>query len=521
MSAEFGPLPPAFLPAGNTRLFRYQTELLRKFVDRVVLTLPESFVVPDYDERLLEALGLETIRIPDGLSLAESVMLAIIQCISSDEPIIILHGDTLFLELEQFPLDRISVHSEEHLYPWAVVVGREPLAVAPIGEGGLDGVDGGVVSGLFSFSHGLSFLKCLARARKDFLAALNAYARQRADFSALDDCGLWLDLGHLNTYYESRRTLTTQRIFNRLSIVRSTVSKTSGQHEKMEAEACWYENLPLALRSHVPAYLGRTEGESNGAGYRLAYEYFCPLSDLFVFGALPAIAWRRILSCCADVLSEFRVVKPETVDTAWFWHLYAGKTSKRFAQFARAQGIRWDEGWTINDTPLPPPQDIVAEMADLIGPPSLDDCGVMHGDFCLSNLLFDFRRNGVKLVDPRGYILQGKPEVFGDTRYDLGKLHHSIVGGYDFIIAGCFRLERVGTCSLQFERASAADQEAIERYFFEIVCNGERRAFDKAAAISILLFLSMLPLHADDPQRQWAFFANAYHLYQQLPGRRK
>jgi hypothetical protein len=518
MSAEFGPLPPAFLPVGNTRLFKYQTELLRKLADRVVLTLPESFVLSSYDEHLLEALGVDTIRIPDGLSLAESVMLAIIQSVDGDEPIVILHGDTLFLGLEEFPLDRISVHCRDHPYPWAVVSGREPLTIAPLEEDNRS--DAAIVSGLFSFSHGLAFLKCLARARKEFLAALNAYARQCPEFSAIDDCGEWLDLGHLNTYYDSRRTLTTQRMFNTLSIARNTVSKTSAQRDKMDAEASWFEALPSSLMPFVPTYLGRIEPPSEHAGYRLAYEYLCPLSDLYVFGVLPAAIWRRILTCCADVLAQFRAAKPKAVEAAWFDHLYAGKSLERFSRFARDNGISPDEGWEINGRMLPSPQRVIAKMADIVGPPSHDDSGILHGDFCLSNILFDFRRNSVKLVDPRGYVRPNTPDVFGDTRYDIGKLHHSIVGRYDFIIAGYYELRRVGPNALFFEVASAAVQEEIERHFVEVICDGDHRRHRMAAAISVLLFFSMLPLHADDPRRQWALLANGYRLYQRYFGDR-
>jgi hypothetical protein len=42
-------------------------------------------------------------------------------------------------------------------------------------------------------------------------------------------------------------------------------------------------------------------------------------------------------------------------------------------------------------------------------------------------------------------------------------------------------------------------------------------AYESAApAICTLLFLSMLPLHAEDPNRQDAFLANALRLFQQL-----
>ena len=45
MAAEFGPLPPAFLPLGNARLFCLQAALLRRLADRIVLSLPQSFQI--------------------------------------------------------------------------------------------------------------------------------------------------------------------------------------------------------------------------------------------------------------------------------------------------------------------------------------------------------------------------------------------------------------------------------------------------------------------------------------------
>jgi hypothetical protein len=138
----------------------------------------------------------------------------------------------------------------------------------------------------------------------------------------------------------------------------------------------------------------------------------------------------------------------------------------------------------------------------------------MHGDFCLSNILFDFRRSEVKLLDPRGAVAAGKPSLFGDARYDRAKLCHSLAGGYDFIIAGCFELARDGDYDLRLSVAEATGQDAIEALYRDIICDGDTAQAEAAAAGSVLLFLSMLALHGDDPERQWAFLANAYRLYQ-------
>jgi hypothetical protein len=510
MSAEFGLLPPAFLPAGNTRLFKHQAALLANLVDRIVLTLPQSFTISVYDERLLASLGVTVIRLPDGLSLAQSIMLAIIQSIEGDEPAVILHGDTLFLKLEEFPLNRVSVHSKDHPYPWALVESDTPLTIVP----SAGGAGSGLVSGLFSFSHSLSFLKCLAAPGSDFLSALNAYTQLHSDFRAMPDCGEWLDFGHLNTYYDSRKVLTTQRSFNALIIERDVVSKTSKQNGKMDAEASWFEALPVSVRPYIPTFLGRIGSGAQTSGYRLAYEYLCPLSDLYVFGALPPVTWGRILNACADVLTLFGSEKPPAADANDINQLYAQKTIERFSRFAAHAGIDLAREWRVNGETMPSPEHVIFEMAQIIGPPNEKEIALMHGDFCLSNILFDFRRNSIKLLDPRGYIEPDKPSIYGDIRYDAAKLHHSIVGRYDFIVAGYFDLARHGAYDISLEIAQAPCQAKTARLLREIIFEGDEHRWRVAGAISVLLFLSMLALHGDSEERQWALLANAYRLYQ-------
>ena len=45
LAAEFGPLPPAFLPVGNRRLIAHQHAALAHGFDRIVLTLPTNISV--------------------------------------------------------------------------------------------------------------------------------------------------------------------------------------------------------------------------------------------------------------------------------------------------------------------------------------------------------------------------------------------------------------------------------------------------------------------------------------------
>src|SRR5699024_6250012 len=60
--------------------------------------------------------------------------------------------------------------------------------------------------------------------------------------------------------------------------------------------------------------------------------------------------------------------------------------------------------------------------------------GVFHGDFCFSNILYDSRGDRIKVLDPRG-VSGSNESIYGDLRYDIAKLSHSVIGMYDHIIA--------------------------------------------------------------------------------------
>ena len=139
---------------------------------------------------------------------------------------------------------------------------------------------------------------------------------------------------------------------------------------------------------------------------------------------------------------------------------------------------------------------------------------VMHGDLCFSNILYDTRGNRVKVIDPRGTDSSGNFSIFGTASYDLAKLSHSVLGMYDFIIAGRYEIVAAAdgdSDSIRFDIDERLDQ--IRQDFLAMSwVNGLTTAEILPAVV--LLFLSMLPLHADRPDRQRAMRLNAYRLYQ-------
>jgi hypothetical protein len=132
---------------------------------------------------------------------------------------------------------------------------------------------------------------------------------------------------------------------------------------------------------------------------------------------------------------------------------------------------------------------------------------VIHGDLCLANILYDLRSRICKLLDPRGSF--GSVGIYGDPRYDVAKLYHSVHGLYDFIVNDLFRVRLDGVqveLQIRVTAAHRAIEERFARVFFPHFARQEILLF------TALLFASMPALHYDRPERQVAMYARALEL---------
>ncbi|HDW1595385.1 TPA: capsular biosynthesis protein, partial [Escherichia coli] len=140
---------------------------------------------------------------------------------------------------------------------------------------------------------------------------------------------------------------------------------------------------------------------------------------------------------------------------------------------------------------------------------------IMHGDLCFSNIIFNFRTGRIQVFDPRGLNHSGEISIYGDFRYDIAKLSHSILGLYDWIIAGYYIINKKNkTHSIEFKINIDNKLFEIQSTFVSIIKEKYSISEKSLYAMQIHLFLSMLPLHSDDKKRQDALFANAFRLYE-------
>ncbi|MCF1428881.1 MAG: phosphotransferase [Shewanella sp.] len=506
LQSEFGPLPPCFLPVGNKSLFHHQLALIPED-ERILLTLPEGFSPGPYDSHALADRGVELLNLPTRLSLGESIVFAL-NLIEFDpkEPLFILHGDTLFGELPR-QTDLLGLSQVEDNYEWAEYdVDAGLLHKFLPGEPPRSEL---IANGFFSFSAPKTLIRQIIMAGWDFVGGLNGYICEKGLTPWQQD--EWYDFGHSQTYYQSKTRMTTQRAFNEMAITDQVVSKSSQKKFKLAAEANWYQTIPGALRIYTPQLLATNESDSH-FGYSIEYLHLTALNELYVFSQLPAFAWKKILKACGQFLldaSEHQTQSKQTLD-----EFFAGKTLARLAEYRQQAPFDPDLPLTVNGRPQPSLMQLAQNSLQHL-PQDNGRMNVLHGDFCFSNILYDFRTCHIKVIDPRGIDANDQQSIHGNTLYDVAKLAHSVIGLYDSIIAGYFIAELNGQ-QLNFDIAVTARREQIMAEFVSQMHSQFGVDEVQLCAMQIQLFISMLPLHSDRPDRQLGFIGNAFRLYDRI-----
>jgi hypothetical protein len=518
LAAELGVLPPAFLPVGMGRLYDLQIDSLAALGAQLYMTLPSGMALAEWDAERLAQAGVVVLPSPEGLSLGAALLNALAVIGFGERPIRILHGDTLIQDIDLEADDAISVAPGGDGYRWATVretdgvideiVPPDPSAAAPARLR---------LSGYFAFSSAQGLAQALARSRGDFLTALNLYGAQRR-LRTLPG-GRWLDFGHVQTFFRSRRVVSTARAFNQLQITDTTVRKRGDQPDKLKAEAHWLSHAPPAIRPYCARLIEEGE-DAQGYFYSTDYEYIPTLAELYAFGRVNRSSWSDILSSCGDFMDAAAGEAPEAEASvgAALHALAIDKTHARLEQFARQTGFDLDAPLHLNGRPCPSVRRC-AEAATAIVATATPRAAVMHGDFCFSNILYSFRTRRIRLIDPRGYATPGRPSLYGDSLYDAAKLMHSAAGRYDLIIAGRYAGSSSLAYDLELRFAEDPEQLWLEHTAAERTMGGVRLGSAEAMAVTTTLFLSMLPLHADKPQRQWALLANGLRLFLDLEQR--
>jgi len=324
----------------------------------------------------------------------------------------------------------------------------------------------------------------------------------------------WRDLGHKDEYLSTKKKLQF-RFFNSIQIdeTRGILTKKSNNEEKLKKEIQWYLKLPSNLLYVIPSIYNYSM-EYKDVSVSMEYYGYPTLSELMVYGNLEMRSWQKFMNKLFFIVDEFRKYqivdlfdqKIHSIDQMYLKkttsRLYSIRDNKNFTRFFK-NVIK------INGKTYPTLSKIIEDLDEYIKIMKLRDdivFSIIHGDLCFSNILYDVNSGIIRLIDPRGSF--GAFDIYGDVKYDMAKVSHSINSGYDFIISDMFEVND-GYNEINYKIRKNNNCKILSSLFDERIQGQELK---KIRFIESLLYLSMPPLHADFPKRQKVMLANGIEL---------
>lgn len=513
-----GKLPSALYPIeSKTVLQRLYNQYNGEFEKIYLVTYEEAKQVDEYLEREKNLKDINVVKLNELEDLGKTIFegLKAIKQNSDNKRIIINFGDTLiFEETTKLPLDGFYYSEDIVSNTWTFFEDGSNGLEKIIDKKSLDDNNylniGKLFVGVFSFSD-LEYLeKCLNKALK-----LGSYSNMDSFYEAIlmydkkyslkaVKTNNWCDIGHLDKYYNAQLGVKA-REFNHIVIDknRGILTKTSSDKEKFIGEILWAIKLPKDLEYTCPRIFSYSTNYNNPY---IAMEYYSyhTLHELLLYSDINKKQWITIFNKIKFIFDDFSryTVNGDGIEES-LKSVYLDKTIQRLNKLKENEFFKkyFTQSFYINGKCYNSLNEIIAKLKIQVPKIlfNIEKFSIIHGDLCFSNILVDSNNSFVKLIDPRGNF--GKFDIYGDSRYELAKILHSIDGKYDYIIEEQFDLT-VDDNKMNFVIKNQHRSFDLCKEFFNIFKDviGERKK--EIELIEALLFISMIPLHNESLRQQ-------------------
>ncbi|WP_270168535.1 hypothetical protein [Paenibacillus sp. SYP-B4298] len=299
------------------------------------------------------------------------------------------------------------------------------------------------------------------------------------------------------------------RFFNHIvhDQVAGTVTKTSPlKSAKLADEIGWFLDLPKKWHGYIP--LIQEYSLQEPVHLTMNWIPHPNVGDLFVNRMMPVERWKLFFGNLETIFRNFSEY-PREISKDHLEKMYIAKTMQRLSSFILhndwARKIRQRGFYRLNGVQVMCPLYIfhkhLSDFRKLLERPL---AGIIHGDLCFSNLFYDLAEDNVYMIDPRGRF--GSKGIYGDQRYDLAKVRHSL-SGYEHIVRDAFTIH-VTDESIDIHITLHNEHETLRKLWDQSLAEG----LHEVKMIEALLYLSMLPYHREHPDRQLAMYAVATRL---------
>ncbi len=293
------------------------------------------------------------------------------------------------------------------------------------------------------------------------------------------------------------------RHFNAMVRDDYTITKRSTDRAKLKREFEFYQSVPPQMRMFlVQPFDFKDDGQV--ASYRMERLSIPDMAMHWVHGAFQPHEFERFLRHIFYFLDNRPEKRATRADVAAAQEeLYIGKVRRRIDELKM----------------LPAYQDLAPHFACAFGGIDAlvrryeqmfmtararlrdDQLVIGHGDPCFSNILYSKTNQYLKLIDPRGG--SDEDNLYTDPYYDVAKLSHSILGQYDFVNQGKFEIAVADTLKPELRIEQPAMEWAAPMFLEHL--RSASYDFRVIRLCEASLFISMLPLHIDNPRKVLGF----------------
>lgn len=305
------------------------------------------------------------------------------------------------------------------------------------------------------------------------------------------------------------------RYFNQLKGDEYTVTKISDKKDKIKREYSFYHLLPENMKSSfVLPYDYKEDNESSS--YTMERYNFTDMAIRWIHKAINTDEFDKFMKKAFRFIESRgskEVSKEQYMDTAD--RLYLGKLKDRIEDLKNHSLYPELASYITVGTEFLDMDEIYESYRDIYRKLSKRRFKwvsvIGHGDFCFSNILYDKGTSTMKLIDPKGAMTED--ELWTDPYYDIAKLSHSICGLYDFFNNGLYDIKVGGDMKLNLSIDMNSDRY-ISIFKEHLRANGYD--YELVRLYEASLFLSMLPLHMDNPQKVLGFLLNGILIMEEV-----
>ncbi len=305
------------------------------------------------------------------------------------------------------------------------------------------------------------------------------------------------------------------RYFNSLKGNEYTIIKSSSDIKKIKSEYTFYHLLPEDMKFWFVMPFNYQE-TCDSASYTMERLHMTDLAIKWVHGSMDEVEFSELMDKYFYFFSSRHAKKcPEAEYKGHANALYVEKVNdrienlKKLPEYRKLKVLLEASTDTCIDTLVNKYFELKNKIEKQVDYPQ--ELVIGHGDPCFSNALYNKSTKTLKFIDPKGALAE--EQLWTNPYYDVAKLSHSVCGRYDFFNNGLYDIKINPEFSYELE--IPFDNSGFVKIFRDKV---EKNGFDYLSVriYEASLFLSMLPLHIDNPHKVFGFILNVKNILEEI-----